>query len=235
MLAAGLLLWVPCAIAGGWVIYKDNSFDDDSQAEIAHYSSYERFPSVDNITTRDGQMIRILPSQSPIYIPEPDDPSAIPATVLGRIVAAERRFPQFAGKLEALHRAWAAPLPPKGVAASKPTPKPRPAPTIAPTPAPQPAPTAHTATVLHTLDGSAYYAWRVIGMEGDTVIVSHTDGVSRISISNLPDNLFGFPPEVFTRAAELRLEEAARIRKAADNAAPHEPPSATATPPGKTR
>jgi hypothetical protein len=96
------------APAGGVVIYKDFSFDPDSQAEIADYTSFDRYSSVDNVLMPNGQTLRITPDQEPIYIPRAGGAQSNGAAMIRTIVAAERRFPQFAPKLEAYRVGWSA-------------------------------------------------------------------------------------------------------------------------------
>jgi hypothetical protein len=210
------------AVPGGIVIYKQFSFDQDSQAEMASYSSLEHFPFVNNVVTTSGQTLRILSSQDPVFIPPPGDPNSTAEQAARAIAAAERRFPQFNANLENVRRAWAA--------------APRIVPTAAPTAAPilaapQAAPVegGEAANVLHTRYGEAYQSWRVIGLEGNTVVISHSNGISRISISDLPDDLTGFPPDVVARAQQLRMRAAALQRAEAAKAAAH--PAALGTPP----
>ena len=212
---------------GGLVIYKDHSFDNDSQAEIADYSSAEHFSAVDNVVTPAGQTIRILAGQKPVYIPEPGNPNGNTAEAVRTILAAEKRFPQFASKLEPVRRAWEAL--PKAAVTAKANPAAISPPGPLPAPVPPPEPGAESANVLRTRDGAVFRAWRVTGIEPDAVIIKHADGVSRIPISELPDNPVGFPPEVIARLAELRLQEADQVRAAADRAAAHDA-SATVTP-----
>lgn len=220
-------------VTGGIVIFKEFSFDPDSQAQIANYTSFERFPSVDNVVTSAGETIRILPGQGPVYIPQPGDPASNAGELARAILAAERRFPQFASRLETMRRAWAA-LPKRAVAAQA-TPaasRPRAAPFATPF-APEPTPAGGPAQVLRTRSGAVFVSWTVTGVEGDTVVISHEDGISRVSISDLPDNLIGFPPDVVARAEALRAQEEAELRKAADRAAPHGADAAAS--PGKGR
>jgi len=195
------------AAGGGLVIYKDYSFDPDSQAEITDYTSFDRYPSVDNVVTASGQTLQITPGQEPIYIPRAGDPKSNGAVVARSIVAAERRFPQFATKLEAYRQAWAA--------APSATPAAKASPPIAA--APQPTAEAEAADstqaggserVLHTKNGETLSDWKFSAMEGDMVVITDADGISRIPITDLPDNQFGFPPEVMARAQQLRQQEA---------------------------
>jgi hypothetical protein len=206
LLAAGLFSWIQGATAlgatGGLVIYKEYAFDADSQAAMTDYSSFQHFASVDNVVTTSGETLRILPGDEPLYIPNPGDPTSTAADVTRTILAAERRFPQYAPKLENVRRAWAS------------LPKAAPAIVVQPTPsiatAPQPTPGDESANVLRTKYGETYRSWKVTGMEGDTVVLSHADGISRVPISDLPNNLYGFPPEVMARAEQLRERGAAQ-------------------------
>lgn len=200
------------ASAGGLVIYKDFSFDPDSQAEITDYTSFDRYPSVDNVLTPGGQTLRITPGQEPIYIPGAGDPRSNGAAVIRTILAAERQFPQFASKLEAYRRAWSA----------IPSPTPQPSQSLAAAPPPAAETEALDATpdggstrVLHTKSGETLTDWKVTAMEGDSVVISHADGISRIPITDLPDNLFGFPPNVLARAEQLRQQTVDQARMAA--------------------
>jgi hypothetical protein len=193
----------PGCLAAGLVIYKDYSFDADSQAELTEYSSDDHYSTVDNVVTPGGQRLRILASQEPIFIPQAGDRSAKPAAMSQTIQAAEKRFPQFAARLEACRRAWAA------VPASTPTPAQRlavsPAATPAPVDTPPPAPDHGLINkTLRTKTGETLQGWRVTGMEGDTVVISDADGISRVPIGDLPDNLYGFPQVVIARAEQLR-------------------------------
>ena len=196
------------AAGSGLVIYKDYSFDPDSQAEVMDYTSVERYPSVDNVLTPNGQTLQITPAQEPIYIPHAGDPQTSGTAVTGTILAAERRFPQFAGKLEAYRQAWAA------VPIATPAPRPSPAIAAAPQATPQEdaAPAGGSARVLLMKNGEKLTDWKVSAVEGDSVVITHADGISRIPITDLPDNLFGFPPEVTARAEQLRQQAAERAR-----------------------
>ena len=193
--------------AAGFVIFKEFPFEPDSQAEVVNYSSYERFPAVDNVVRMDGETIRILPSEEPIYIPAPGVPGATAAQVNQTILAAEQRFPQFASKLETVRQGWAAL--PKAVVAARTN-----------APAPVASPTAQAASaddhenVLHTRNGETFHGWTLIGVERDSVVLSHDDGISRVQISELPDNLYGFPENVMARARQLH-QPLAGIQKAA--------------------
>ena len=207
----------PAAFAsgGGIVIYKDFSFDPDSQAEITDYASFDRYSSVDNVLTPAGHTLRITPDQEPIYIPHAGSPQSNGAAVARTILAAERRFPQFAPKLEAYRRDWAA------IPISTPTPQPNQsiaaAPqTTAPAEAQDATPAGDSTRVLQTKSGETLTDWKISAMEGDTVVITHADGISRIPITDLPDNLFGFPPAVMARAQQLRQQAAdpARIAPA---------------------
>jgi hypothetical protein len=207
------------ALGGGVVIYKEFSFDSDSQAELVDYSSYEHFTSVDNVHTTDGQTLRMTPGQEPIYIPAAGSGDGTAAGVTATIGVAERRFPQFAGKLEGYRRAWEAVG--KTTAAVQPRVTSAAA-ILAATP--QPAVTADAAgdrpdEVLHTQDGATYRDWKLTGVEADTVVISHADGISRVPMAELPKNLWGFPPEVVARVEQLRQETAAEGQAVASTAA----------------
>lgn len=208
--------------AGGVLIYKDYSFDPDSQAEIADYTSYDHYSSVDNVVTPTGETLRIMPAQEPIYIPHAGDPHSTSADMTRTIVAAEKRFPQFAAKLDVYRRDWAA----------VPSATPKPSPTIAAAPQPtapvetaEAAPAPGSTHVLYTKTGEALTDWKVTAMEGDSVVISHADGISRIPIMDLPDNLFGLPADVTARAEQLRQQARTGVAQAA--------PSATAKTGGK--
>jgi hypothetical protein len=151
---------------GGMVIYKDESFEPDSLAEIAYYRSVEHFPVVDNLVTVDGNPLRILPGQDPVYIPSPGDPGSTAEEAIRTILGAESRFPQFVRKLEPLRQGWAA--------------QPRPA-----APAPTSAPEA--TNVLRTKSGEVFESWSVSSIDGDIVTISHSAGVSRVPVADLPD------------------------------------------------
>jgi hypothetical protein len=212
-LAAVCATWI-CgarALAGGVVIYKDFSFDPDSQAEITDYTSLDRYPSVD-VTAPGGQTLRITPGQEPIYIPHAGDAQSNGAVVMRTILAAERRFPQFAAKLEPYRQGWSA------------KPAPAPQPSQSPAAAPQPAtqteavdatPTGGSTRVLQTKSGETLTDWKISAREGDTLVITHADGISRVPITDLPDNLFGFPPEIVARAEQLRQQSADQGRMAA--------------------
>jgi hypothetical protein len=62
--------------------------------------------------------------------------------------------------------------------------------------------------VLHTKNGETLSDWKFSAMEGDMVVITDADGISRIPITDLPDNQFGFPPEVMARAQQLRQQAA---------------------------
>jgi len=215
LLAAGLLPWLRGADAlgaGGLVIYKQFSFDSDSNAEMVSYSSFAHFASVDNVVTTDGQTLRILPGQDPVYVPFPGDPAETAGKITPTILAAERRFPQFARRLEMARQAWA--TAPKAAVAVQAEPVANPA----PTPAPQPAPAADAGNVLHTRYGEVFRSWKVVSVDANTVVISHADGITRISIADLPDNLAGFPPEVVARVQQLRLQQETQLQREADAA-----------------
>jgi len=112
LLAAALFPWLYGAAAlgttAGLVIYKDNSFDPDSQAEIATFSSVQHFTAVDAVLTTGGATLRLQSGQEPIYIPQAGDPDSTAEEATGTILGAERRFPQFTAKLEILRQRWAA-------------------------------------------------------------------------------------------------------------------------------
>jgi hypothetical protein len=230
LLAAVLLPWAgganALAATGGLIIYKQFSFDSDSEAEMAGFTSFAHFASVDNVVTTSGQTLRILPGQDPVYIPQPGYPGETAGQVIPNILAAERRFPQFASKLELTRRAWvAAPKAPVAFAAN-------PVATPAPSPTPQAAPADEPSNVLHTRYGEVFHSWKVSSVQGDTVVISHADGISRISIADLPDNLAGFPPEVIARVQQIRLQQAAQLQKEANavDAAHTAPPTPSPTP-----
>jgi hypothetical protein len=216
--------------SGGLVIYKNYSFDPDSQAEITDYTSYDRYPSVDNVLTPSGQTLQITPGQEPIYIPHAGDPKSNSAEVSQTILTEKRRFPQFAAKLEWERRAWAA--------APSATPKPSPAIAAAPQPtapadAVDAAPSEDSARVLHTKSGDTLTDWKLAAVEGDTVVITHADGISRIPITDLPDNLFGFPQEVMDRAQQLRQQAADQARMGTAQATPSGIAKTGAKRPGK--
>jgi hypothetical protein len=174
---------------GGLVIYKLYSFDPDSQAEMASYRSYEHFASVDNVLTPSGQTLRILSGQDPVYIPNPGSPEITSEQVARVIADAERRFPQLATKLESLRQEW--------------TSLPKPAP-VAESPAPaviaaRPTPPGKAANVLRTRSGQMFEGWSIAAFEGNTVVIKHDGGVSRIPVSELPRELLGLPPEKTAR------------------------------------
>jgi len=192
--------------AGGLIIYKDFAFDADSQADIAVYTSYQHFGSVDNVVTASGQTLRILPGQTPFYIPQAGDPNRTPVEVERTIRLAESRFPQYSAKLEAYRHAWAAAPPPPVAQTNRPA-----------AAAPQRevsadlAPASAGRNVLRMRSGETFQAWKLSRVEGDYVVITHADGVSRVAIADLPDNLYGFPDEVIARAQlfrERRNEEA---------------------------
>jgi hypothetical protein len=191
---------------GGIVIYKENSFEPDSSAEIETYQSVEHFAAVDNVITTGGQPMRITSDQEPLYIPQAGDPDSTAESVTRTILDAEKRFPQFARKLEVARLAWAAL--PKAAPAVQPTPS------SFPTVAPQPAPAGGSADDLHTKSGEVFQSWTVTEIEGDTVVISHADGISKVAISDLPDDLKGFPPDVAARIRQFR-QQAADIQRAA--------------------
>ena len=203
LIATSLLPWIHGADAlgatGGLVIYKDNSFDADSLAEIASYSSVEHFGAADNVVTAEGQSLRILSGQAPIYIPAPGDPDGTPEDATRVILTAERRYPQFIRKLELVRQAWVA-LPKSTLAAQTP-------PSIAAVPLPTAE--AGSAGDLHTKSGGVFQSWNATGIEGDAVIVSHADGIARIPITDLPDDLSGFPADIIDRVQQLRQQAAA--------------------------
>ena len=201
----------------GVVIYKEFAFDPDSQAEIADYSSLQRLGSVDNVITPGGQTLRIFSNQGPVYIPAPGTAGRDTGEVTRAIQAAESRFRQFARRLETYRQGWAS--------AAQAAPAPRSIPAVAAAP---PGPASSTATpasaagsgkVLRTQSGETFQGWSVSGMEGDTVVITHADGVSRVPIADLPDNLYGFPPEVIARAQLLRQQAAAQARADLEKAA----------------
>jgi hypothetical protein len=215
----------------GVVIYKEFAFDPDSQAEIADYSGLQRLGSVDNVITPDGQTLRIFSNQGPIYIPGPGTAGSDPGDVTRAIRAAESRFPQFARRLEIYRQGWAL--------AAQAAPAPRSTPAVAAAPpalASDPSsatPAAGSGKVLRTQSGETFQGWSVSGMEGDTVVITHADGVSRVPIADLPDNLYGFPPEVIARAELLRQQAAAQARADLEKAAGF--PTASPTAHGKHR
>lgn len=219
LLAAALSPWLHVANAAGTsrgvVIYKDYSFDPDSQAEIADYSSVQRFGTVDTVVTPGGQTLRIFSNQDPIYIPAAGTAGSRAADVTQTIQSAERRFPQFAARLENYRRAWAS------VAQAAPAAKRSPAAVAEASPGgtASPAPAAGSGRVLRTKSGQSFQSWTVSGVEGDTVVISHADGISRVPIADLPDNLYGFPDEVIARAQLLREKEAAQARADLEKAA----------------
>jgi len=201
----------------GVVIYKEFAFDPDSQAEMADYSSLQRFGSVDNVVTPAGETLRIFSNQGPVYIPAPGTPGSDTGEVTRTIQCAESRFPQFVRRLETYRQGWAS------VTRAAPGPQPSPAvASVRPAPASSPATPASGAgsgKVLRTRSGEMFQAWSVSGMEGDTVVITHADGISRVPIADLPDNLYGFPPEVIARAQLLRQQEAAQARADLEKAA----------------
>ena len=172
----GLLLLIGTApgargATAGLVIYKDNSFDQDSQAEIATYSHVDHFTAVDNVVTTTGGTLRLNQGQEPIYFPPPGDPDGTAEGAIRTILAAERRFPQFVTKLEILRRAWVS-LPRAA------------APVAAEATIPAPAPAS--ANVLRTRSGEVFQSWSVSSIDGETVTISHSDGISRIPVTDLP-------------------------------------------------
>lgn len=195
----------------GVVIYKEFAFDPDSQAEIADYSSLQRLGSVDNVITPGGQTLRIFSNQGPVYIPAPGTAGRDTGDVTRAIQAAESRFPQFARRLEIYRQGWAS--------AAQAAPAPRSTPAAPASSTATPGSAAGSGKVLRTQSGETFQGWSVSGMEGDTVVITHADGVSRVPIADLPDNLYGFPPEVIARAQLLRQEAAARARADLEKAA----------------
>lgn len=198
--------------AGGLVIYKEFPFDSDSQAVIAAYTSFEHFPSVDNVVTTDGKTLRILPGQEPTYIPAPASSGVTSHGIAPVILSAERRFPQYISKLEPIRRGWAD-------AAEISVAEPKVSPIRRIPPASQATSPANPSKVLQTRSGHTYRSWKVSNFDGETVLISHADGISRIPISDLPNNLWGFPPEVVARVEQIHLQEAERLRKAPEKSA----------------
>jgi hypothetical protein len=212
-------------LGAGLVIYKDYSFDSDSQAEMAEYATDDHYSNVDNVVTPSGGRLRILASQEAIFIPAAGEHGKSPAAMTQAIAATEKRFPQFQVKLEGYRREWAA--------APVPTPAPTPEAAISPenvaaaaeavasADAPPPAPNHGTLNnVLHTKSGESLKAWTVTGMEGDDVVISHAAGISRVPIVDLPDNLYGFPEAVIDRAEQLRQARLAGAAKGTQGAQP---------------
>lgn len=200
------------AATGGLVIYKAFSFDSDSQAQIANYSSYEHFPFVDNVLTPDGQTLRILSGQDPVYIARPGDPGTTAEQAIPTILHAEKRFPQFAPKLEQMRQAWT--LLPKAAASVKSSPL--------GTPLAKPSPViGGSGNVLHTKSGEVFHAWSISAFEGNTVVIKHADGISRVPISDLQDSLGGYFSRKETPAVQPRQRDAAEIRSEAGKASPH--------------
>ncbi len=227
LLGAGLVLSnARAAQPAGAIIYRQFSFDPDSQAEIASYIRLEHYSTVDNVLTPEGRTVRIFSDEAPIYVPPPGDPNWTAAQAARVIPALERRFPQFASQLELIRRGWAV--------------VPRAAPAVTPgvaiaAAAAAPRPTPESGNVLRTRYGETYRAWSVTGVEGNVVIITHADGISRISIADLPDDLTGFPPEVFLRAQALRQRAAADLRKEAARASARPAPSGAPPGPGMGR
>ena len=181
--------WICGALGapGGMVIYRQFSFDPDSNAEMVAYSTFEHYPFVDNVHTPAGQTLRILSGQDPVYIPAPGDPGSTPGQATRTIVAAEKRFPQFAAKLETVRQAWSAP--PIAEAPVEPSP-----PSSKNAAIPKPSPAAGSANILRTKSGHIYTGWSISAFEGKTVVIKHSGGISRIPASDLPNDLIGLSP-----------------------------------------
>jgi len=191
VIAIALYPWIYGAHAigapGGIVIYKQFSFDPDSNAEMAAYSTFDHYSFVDNVHTPAGQTLRILSGQDPLYIPAPGDPGSTPAQATLTILAAEKRFPQFAAKLETVRQAWSA-LP---IAEAPVAPSPPPSTNAA---IPKPSPAAGSANILRTKSGHVFTGWSISAFEGKTVVIKHSGGISRIPASELPNDLIGLSP-----------------------------------------
>lgn len=189
------------AATDGLVIYKDHPFDDDSQAEIKNYSSIKHFAAVDNVFTTSGQALRILPSQEPVYIPQPGDPDCTVNEATRRILAAEGRFPQFAPNLEVLRRGWAA-LPKAAV--------------------PVATPVRGSVNELQTKSGDVFQSWTVSAIDGETVTISHSAGISRVSIADLPTAIINGNAALKQAwiAAQSEIKAAAAAKANASTSAP---------------
>jgi hypothetical protein len=204
VIASAWFTWV-CGIharaaPGGLVIYKQFSFDPDTSAEIAPYSTFEHYAVVDNVHTPSGQTLRILSGQDPVYVPEPGNPGSTPDQATRTILTAEKRFPQFAAKLETVREAWAAPP----IAEAPVEPRPR------ATATPRPSPPTNSASVLRTKSGQVFAGWSISAFEGKTVVIKHSGGISRIPASDLPNDLIGLSggkplpvPEPVAQSANL--------------------------------
>jgi len=90
----------------GIVIYKRSALDSDSQAAVLQYRKATRYSTGADIVTSKGETIRLVPSQDPLYIPEPGTPGGDKEEALAAIAFAEKRFPQFAKDLSPIKQAW---------------------------------------------------------------------------------------------------------------------------------
>jgi len=202
---------------GGMVIYKQFSFDRDADAEIANYTTFDHYAFVDNVRTPSGQTLRILSGQDPVYIPEPGNPGSTSEDATRTIQAAEKRFPQFAAKLENVRHAWEA-MP-------KATPTPAPAP--ASVAVPQPTPPGKPTNVLRTKSGHVFYGWSISAFEGKTVVIHHSGGVSRIPASDLPNDLIGSTSEKASGAEASRTSPGSNADRTTSGAPPRSDPLRT--------